>query len=632
MSQVLLQDIYVYPIKSNGGIRLSSSWVDSIGLPFDRRFVVTDPQGQFITARTHPKLCLVQCNLTETGLILTAPDMPMLKIEYAQCLDRYQPVTVWKDTINAQSCPAHVDAWFSQYLALPCQLVFFGEHSNRHVDKTTHPLAFADGYPLLLIAQASLNDLNTRLSHPVSMSQFRPNLVVEHCEPFAEDTWRHIRIGEVEFEITKACSRCVFTTVDPATGEKHPQLEPLATLKRYRQVEKGDVMFGQNLIPLNKGQVKVGDTVTVLKKGAPLVFLPAKATPIKNQTSTSKKNNALTLHCHKIIDETHDVKTFVLKNNDGHQLPYLAGQHLPITFALNGVQTKAVYTLSSSPTRPAHLSITVKRVAGGKVSNYLHDHFTVGDSVIGDLPAGKFHLGAINHAKVLLLSAGSGVTPMLSMLKAMVDQAINNDVIFLHSAKTAQDIIALEEVNALAKQHGNCTVIYTLTQASPPSWQGYQGHLNEEMLAQLPHLTEREVMVCGPEGFRKSAKTMLLALGLPEHQFHFESFGIRAAGQHPEHVPAPEQAKSSKANILFDSWDKYVEGNTADTVLEQAEAAGLIMPYSCRGGMCGSCKVKLESGEVKTLADDGLMDDEKAQGYILACSCIPMTDLVISKA
>ena len=161
----------------------------------------------------------------------------------------------------------------SQYLQTDCQLLFFGEKSLREKKPNTdkaRKLAFADGYPLLLTSQASLDDLNQRLNdeqlEPVSMIQFRPNIVVENCSPFAEDTWQHIQIGEVEFKVSKPCERCVFITVNPETGKKQPQYQPLHILKSYRKSADGKVLFGQNLIPLNSGEIKQGDEVKILSK------------------------------------------------------------------------------------------------------------------------------------------------------------------------------------------------------------------------------------------------------------------------------------------------------------------------------------------------------------------------------
>ncbi len=276
MTTPKISSLHIYPIKSTAGITLSNSWVDDYGLSFDRRFVLADHNGKFITARTKPTLCLVQANLTANGLILTAPNMPALHVIYHEFSTDYKGVTVWKDQINSQYCHRTYDQWFSEYLGTECKLHFFGEQSNRPVIDSDKQVGFADAYPLLLISQASLADLNSRIdNHNVSMSQFRPNIVVDNTTAFEEDTWKHIRIGEVEFETTTPCSRCVLTTVDPSSGIKHSDKEPLRTLKEYRRVPRGEVMFGQNLIALNRGEVKQGDEVTVISRQAPFELKPS---------------------------------------------------------------------------------------------------------------------------------------------------------------------------------------------------------------------------------------------------------------------------------------------------------------------------------------------------------------------
>ncbi len=642
MTPAVISSLHIYPIKSTAGIEVSNTWIDHLGLNFDRRFVITNTKGQFITARTEPRLCLIQASISATGLILTAPNMLPLTVNYSEFSNSYSDVVVWKDLIKGQHCHHNYDQWFSKYLGKNCQLYYFGEKSSRAVKNSDKQVGFADAYPLLLISQASLDELNQRLGdNAVTMAQFRPNIVAGNTLPFAEDGWKKIRIGEVVFEAVKACSRCIFTTVNPVTGKKHPEQQPLATLKQYRQVEKGDVMFGQNLIALNQGQIKKGDTIEVLETQAPSVFigmnnnagveqkassLSSFSTPFANTVQTPSFN----LQCVKITNETHDVKTFWFKTENNQLVNYIAGQHLPLSININGKIVKRSYTLSSSPTRPNLLSITVKRVNDnqqpGLISNYLHDHFNVGDTIEAEQPRGQFHLSAINPEKLLMLSAGSGITPMLSMLRALVDSGTNNDVAFFHSTHSEQDLIAYSEITTLAHQHGNCRLDFTLTRNAPPQWTDYQGRLTKQMLSNIPNLLSREVMVCGPLPFKEQAKSLLLELGLPESQFHFESFGIRKT---PDELKAPA-AKPKKVNILFDSWDTYYQGNTEEPILDQGEAAGLVLPYSCRGGMCGSCKMKLQSGEVKQLASDGLTDFEKEQGYILACSCIPQSDIVVT--
>ena len=393
----ILTNIHIYPIKSSAGIEVSNSWIDDLGLSFDRRFVLTALNGKFITARTDAKLCLIQANLTADGLIITAPNMPVLHIKYQEITQQYQNITVWRDEINSQLCHEKHHAWFSQYLNKPCQLNYFGEQSTRYVANSEKQVAFADGYPLLLISKASLAELNSRCSSEQQMSQFRPNIVVDQCDAFAEDSWHKIRIGEVIFEITKPCSRCVFTTINPKNGEFSENREPLKTLHSFRKAADGEVYFGQNLIALNHGQIKVGDVVEVI--------------------STKKAD---------------DYPDNTLKN------------------------------------------------------------------------------------------------------KLSQPEKYNFDILTANQNKTANSTREDENV-------------------------------------------------------------------------------------------------AKKINIMFDSWDLYYQGNDQDTLLEQGEAAGLIMNYSCRGGSCGSCKVKLHSGEVEQQATDGLTPQEQDEGYVLACSCVPKSDVVITK-
>ncbi len=277
MPTLQLSQINIHPIKSCSSISLSSATVDQFGLLGDRRFVIVDAQGMFITGRTHPQLTLVTIKQTPMGLQVNAPNMPELTINFSSFSDHYKKVQVWNDQINAQHCAETYDQWFSQFLSTPCQLMYFGKQSQRLVEKRNDKVAFADGYPLLLISQASLDDLNDRLKQqqllPVSMSQFRTNLVIDNAIAYQEDSWRHIRIGEAEFEVVKPCSRCVFTTVDPKTGEKHSEMQPLKTLRQYRASRhKKGIMFGQNLITIKQGTIKLTDPVEVLSTQAPEIY------------------------------------------------------------------------------------------------------------------------------------------------------------------------------------------------------------------------------------------------------------------------------------------------------------------------------------------------------------------------
>lgn len=265
-----LSAITVYPIKSTAPISLSRSAVTVTGLAFDRQFVLCNEQGKFLTARSHPQLLAIKTALLQEGLLITAPDMAPLHLEFSALGQQYDEIAVWKDTIHAQYCGLAAQQWFESYLQQPCKLYRFGPQSDRPVsDHSEHQVAFADGYPLLLISKASLSDLNQRCQNAVLIEQMRPNLVVDNCVAYAEDRWKRIRIGSVEFAVVKPCGRCILTTTDPTTLTRNPEREPLSVLKKYRKGSDGEAHFGQNLIALNSGIVNLNDPVEILETGEP---------------------------------------------------------------------------------------------------------------------------------------------------------------------------------------------------------------------------------------------------------------------------------------------------------------------------------------------------------------------------
>ena len=268
-----LASIHIYPLKSARPVDLVASEVMPRGLPGDRRWMLVDEAGRFITARQVPRLAMVEALLEGDVLRLRAPGMTELAIPVQPASPDHLMVTVWKDSVNAVVPSEAANAWFSEWLDKPVRLVQMTDDIHRHVDpdygRPGDEVSFADGFPLLLITTASLEDLNRRLAQPVPMQRFRPNLVIDGAEPYAEDTWPRLRIGEVEFEGVKNCSRCVFTTIDPETGTKSADGEPLKTLGTYR-LGDGGIYFGQNLIPRSSGTLRVGDTVEILERNPAL--------------------------------------------------------------------------------------------------------------------------------------------------------------------------------------------------------------------------------------------------------------------------------------------------------------------------------------------------------------------------
>lgn len=260
----ILAEIYRYPVKSTKGQSLRGGELTPAGLPFDRAWMVADEAGRMVTGRTDPRLVLVNAYADADSLVLSVPGMADLLVPLVQ-FSLSAPASVWKDDFPAFCGAKEADVWLSNYLGKPVRLLFAGYDSARRVrNRPDVPLAFADGFPFLLIGQGSLDELNRRIGRELPMQRFRPNLVVAGVAPFAEDGWKKVRIGEVVFSIVKPCERCVFTTVDPLTGEKSPDQEPLRTLAKFRKTPDG-VLFGQNVIAENAGRIEVGMPVEILE-------------------------------------------------------------------------------------------------------------------------------------------------------------------------------------------------------------------------------------------------------------------------------------------------------------------------------------------------------------------------------
>lgn len=263
-----LQALFRYPLKSGAGLSLEHATVEPLGIEHDRRWMAVRPNGAFLTGRELPSLVLVHAVPGPSGLHLSAPGMSELTVPIPTDAAPRLDVTVWRDTCSAARADAAADRWLSEYLGQPAALVYVDARMQRPVDPAhaaeDDRVGFADGFPLLLVSEASLADLNQRLPEPVPMSRFRPNLVVGGCDAFSEDGWRRLRIGTVELAVVKPCARCVFITVDAGTARKDPHQEPLRTLTTFRRIN-GKVMFGQNVVVRRAGTVRVGDAVEVLE-------------------------------------------------------------------------------------------------------------------------------------------------------------------------------------------------------------------------------------------------------------------------------------------------------------------------------------------------------------------------------
>ncbi|HEN3566482.1 TPA: YcbX family protein [Yersinia enterocolitica] len=267
---ITLSRLYVHPVKSMRGLQLSHAQVSSSGLAFDRVFMITEPDGTFITARQYPKMVMFTPALMADGLYLTAPDGESASIRFNDFLANAEPTEVWGNHFTALIAPAAINNWLSGYFQREVQLRWLGPELTRRVKPMPEiPLSFADGFPYLLINEASFKELQQRCPGSIKLEQFRPNLLVTGASAFAEDSWQVIRVGDITFDLVKPCSRCVLTTVSVERGRKHPTGEPLQTLQTFRTAENGDIDFGQNMVARNSGIIRVGDEVEILSTKPP---------------------------------------------------------------------------------------------------------------------------------------------------------------------------------------------------------------------------------------------------------------------------------------------------------------------------------------------------------------------------
>lgn len=258
--------LWRYPVKSMKGIACDRLSIGRRGPQQDREWMLVDADGRFLSQRQLPRMALIDVGLSDEALILRAPGMPELSLPHSAG-EGQLAVQIWGDQCESEWVDQQADHWLSEFLDVECQLVRFPEQAERQVDtryaRTGDQVGFADGFPLLLITQASLDALNQRLAEKVDMRRFRPNLVIEGSEPHAEDDWRRLRIGDMQFEIAKPCSRCPIPGIDPDTAQKSPEV--LQVLASYRRGEGNKIYFGQNVLHRGTGELHLGQAVEVLE-------------------------------------------------------------------------------------------------------------------------------------------------------------------------------------------------------------------------------------------------------------------------------------------------------------------------------------------------------------------------------
>ena len=323
--------------------------------------------------------------------------------------------------------------------------------------------------------------------------------------------------------------------------------------------------------------------------------------------------------------ETPTVRTFRLAPPGGGPVPFTfaAGQFLTLGVQVDGKRESRSYTIASPPTRDAYVELTVKREDHGHVSQFLHDMLMTGQSVSVSAPAGRFTFDtARNEPGVTLVAGGVGITPAMSILRDLTDRCWDHPIDVVFSVRGPADVIFADELKLLADRFPNVHVHLTITRDAPADWKGERGRVTAELLKKLvPDVAARPAFVCGPDEMAKAVRESLVAAGVPNDRVTVESFTPAAAA-----APAGEGVA---ATVTFSKSDTTGPVAANQTVLEAAEAAGVTIDYSCRAGICGTCKCKLTDGSVTMGTRDALSDAEEADGYILACQARAEGDITI---
>jgi ferredoxin-NADP reductase len=333
-----------------------------------------------------------------------------------------------------------------------------------------------------------------------------------------------------------------------------------------------------------------------------------------------------------IIEETADAKTFRLVGEKPLLFSYRPGQFVTLLLTIDGEDIERSYSISSSPSRPHVLELTVKRVPGGRVSNWLCDHVMRGERLTIKGPAGKFSCFDCPSSKMLFIGAGSGITPLMSMSRWITDTSADVDVRFLASFKSPAHIVFRKELELISARHACFRIAVTLTSTWPgrtESWTGLNGRFNKSMIhALVPDLDQRHVFLCGPEPFAADVRRILQELGFDMAKLHNESFGSSRIAGGGKRVPKPLTLSEPRHRVHFTKSDRTVETDETLTLLELAEAHGIEMDYACRTGSCAECEVSF-TGTLSEKPEFKKHRRRKENGVAFACCSVALSDLEV---
>ena len=338
----------------------------------------------------------------------------------------------------------------------------------------------------------------------------------------------------------------------------------------------------------------------------------------KNDPATGKIRWLGKLKLAEVEEVTHNVKTFRFRPPDGGDIPfdYLPGQFLTLHIAPRGIPTSRSYTIASSPTWRDRIEITVKREPHGLVSRWLHDELKVGDEVEIEAPNGTFVFNGEQAGSIVLIGAGVGITPMMSVARYLTETHWPGKISLILGFRAPRDFIFREELEELKGRNPNLSLTVTMSNPGDETWSGTRGRIDGALLTSaVQDIATCRAHICGPPSMMDAVKAALLGLGVPEKQVRIEAFGTVTRD------PTAKGARSEDiaGKVIFQASDTTAPVPADATILDVADEVGVFIDNACRSGTCASCRVKLLSGKVSMAVEDALTEQDKAEGYILAC-------------
>jgi ferredoxin-NADP reductase len=452
------------------------------------------------------------------------------------------------------------------------------------------------------------------------------------------DLWKQYTAGELRATIDQ-----VAASLDTVLGSLEPDERP--------DVEHDLEQFSRELLkaasgPLHRdpeAKVAFDNLSELIRRPSARAAVQAKAKPVAESKPTAPnlssllgdelatevfcRRGKLPVRCIQVIDETRDIKTFRFVADPPKLFRYYPGQFVTLEIPIDGKIVQRSYTISASPSRPHAISVTVKRVEQGLISNWLHDNLHVGSTLFVNGPNGTFTCLPDDTGPYLFISGGSGITPVMAMSRWLADTTPDADVQFLHFARSPDDLVFAHELQLMEHHLPRFQCQFVCSQAPEGSgWTGPVGRISPELLTQLvPDFKDRNVYLCGPLGFMDATRAMLEQMGFDMTRFHQEIFG----GVPRRDASAAEAQAAQLAHIVFATSKIEVDCNGSDYILDLALEKGLPVAYSCRAGQCGTCKVTLLEGIVEHDCKNGLTPDDEKDGHILACQARPIGRVVI---